>query len=1258
MFMKHAVGKKRDFFLLLRYLGICFLWMGICFNVQAQTLEKKAEEVKLTEKGTLIKPEDVGNARIKAEEVKTNSEKLIHEIESFIQTLERDAETTAIYLEKLQQEKKNYQDRGANPKFLELLDKELSITREKINVDREQIETYKDRIAAVQNRSKVYNDSVALLESAMKLNETLDSVPLDQVSHIRKEADVAKGYITTAQASLKEKETLVSFFTQELEDVKVRTSGKEQDLIKYLESLKAEIKEAGLITDVQERINSVILWRKAVNAQWVTIFQTRLETAKTRHDLALQTLKNAEFNVMLLTEKASRLEERLKNEELKKKQAELEVAKKVEEVDQKIAELKRAEAEKALQEATRKADEVAQKQMMTTSPEKKRLLELEAELHKQTGLVAIKKDELLTVGSQRYKDSTEYKKLETDIGFFLSKRSITSEIDEFLKKIDSEIKRYSDAITAIESLIASVKQEEKLFSDNLKNAREEISRIEKEFAAFENKELLRVAKEYAHQKTGVHEEQLRLISARLDRLNERLEIKNNALALLKNTKEKLLTIRAANIWSRSESDISTETLKTVYKDLINCYDQTDQFHNMVQDTAKSLITYLYAQKNAVSFWIKLCGVLALFTGFYFSRRFIHTWCTLEIEEYYVAADLKDGSDIISTGEDVIPKTRKSCEATDESYYKSRLLPSLFIVMKKSFKAFWIAILSFSLTSIFDIKVPWVTAATYVLIFFAVYKILKSFLVESFGPEKGNKKLVTSLAYVSPRHLYSSLNVILLFSLISLSIITVLTSFGYKSDVIKLLWFTYRVGILILLVWLATQKTSILKLLPSGESTLGKLIHRIIRILYPAFVVFIVSMFAIRNLGYSVLAYAFLKTCIKSFVIAFVAFWIWKYLYHRLNYVREKALKRKNFKSGTPEVKKFQALTMIYAVSFNYAVSIITAIVIIRVWIRAFYDAISSPASPYLVQKIFSQMSTVLGAISSGLRYRFVFDDGRYTTPVKIIISLIVLLISFFISQYIKKLLEERVFYKFRMERGARHTLSSIARYIIIGIAALIGLNLAGIPLKSLTIFAGAFGIGIGFGMQNLISNFVSGIILLIERPMRVGDVVTLEDGTLGTIERINSRSTTMITPDEIMITVPNSKFIESRITNWTLPTSRMRGCVKVGVAYGSDTVLVKNCLLDIAKKNPNVRGYPEPYVRFAEFGDSALKFELYFWADDPGKRWFTMSELNYAIDEVFRKNNIEIAFPQRDIHIRSVVPFPVQNTQEYVKQEYSKQEGS
>ena len=286
-----------------------------------------------------------------------------------------------------------------------------------------------------------------------------------------------------------------------------------------------------------------------------------------------------------------------------------------------------------------------------------------------------------------------------------------------------------------------------------------------------------------------------------------------------------------------------------------------------------------------------------------------------------------------------------------------------------------------------------------------------------------------------------------------------------------------------------------------------------------------------------------------------------------------------------------------------------------------------------------------------MRYRFVFEEGKYTTPLKIIIALIVLIVSFFIARYTKTLLDKKVFYKLRLDRGARHTLSTMARYAIIGIAILIGLNVAGIPLRSLAIFAGAFGIGIGFGMQNIISNFISGIILLIERPMNVGDVIILEDSALGTVEKFNARSTTIITPDGITMTVPNSKFIETKITNLTHPAPQIRGCVKVGVAYGSNTALVKKCLLEIVKKNPNVRTYPEPFVRFAEFGESALVFELYFWADDPGKRWFTQSELNFAIDEVFRKNKIEIAFPQRDIHIRTMGPLSAQNLQESLTQE-------
>ena len=1230
MFLKSGTLKKRNTFILApflqkglaRYLSICFLCMGLFCNTQAQAMEKRDIEIKLSEMGVTVTTEDIRKARIKDEEVKTNVAKSMEEINSSIAKAERDVKAMDAYLERLQQEKMDYVGKEVSKKVIELLDKELAIVKEKIDIDNEQIETYKDRIEVLHDQSKAYDEIVVLLKSILRLEETL-LTSHEQVPIVKKEADIAKSYITAVQASIKEKESVISFFANRLEEIKAKVSEDERNLAKYLESLKTEIGDNELVNTIQERIGNILLWKKAIGAQWITIFETRLGTSRIRYDKAQLELKNAEFNTAFLAEKATRLEERLRAEELIKKQAELAAAKRAEEESRKIAERTKAEVEKVLQEAARKGEEIALEQMATTSPEKKRVLELEAEVHKQVGLIAKRKDELITEGAQRSKDFTESRKLEADIGLLLSRGGTTKEIDESIKKIEEDIKRFLEALTAVESLIPAVKEEKKLVSDNVAEAKEEIAKVQKEAVSFSGKELALHATEYANNIMKALEEQSGLISTRLDILHERLEIKKNVLVLLEKTKEKLITMKAANVWMRIESTISSQTLKAVYKDFVDCYDRLDSFFNIIPAQAKNFISYTSDKRYTVTFWIRLCGLIGLIAGFYFSKKYIRRWCTFKTQALYEAADL--------------------------SYYKSRLFPSLLLVLQKSIPAIWLAILSVSIPGILHIKTSLITATIYVLTFFAVYRILKCFLVESFSPEKGDKKLVTSLAYISPRHLYKSSNIILLFSFVSLSLIAVLTTFWYRNDVVELLWFVYRVGILILLLWLATQRTLIFKLLPGAETQFGKLIHRIIRIIYPILITFVVLLFAIRILGYPVLSYVLLMTCIKSFVVACIAFWVWKYLYHRLVRMREMGLKRESLKKDTPEEKRFHTVTAIYHISLNYLISIIAAIIIIRVWVGTFRDAIGSPAAPYLIQKIFGQIGIILGAIGSGLRYRFFLEEGRYTTPIKIIVALVVLFISFFIARYIKKLLEEKVFYKLRLERGLKQTLSTLTRYVVIGISALIGLSIAGIPLRSLAFFAGAFGIGIGFGMQNIISNFVSGIILLFERPMRVGDIIALEDGTLGTIEKISARSTTINTPDEITITVPNSKFIESRITNWTHPLRRMRGSVKVGIAYGSDTALAKKCLLEVAKQNPNVKTYPEPFVRFSEFGDSALKFELYFWADDPGKRWFIMSELNFTIDEVFKKNHIEIAFPQRDIHIRSV-PFSFQDIQGHVKQ--------
>jgi small-conductance mechanosensitive channel len=175
-------------------------------------------------------------------------------------------------------------------------------------------------------------------------------------------------------------------------------------------------------------------------------------------------------------------------------------------------------------------------------------------------------------------------------------------------------------------------------------------------------------------------------------------------------------------------------------------------------------------------------------------------------------------------------------------------------------------------------------------------------------------------------------------------------------------------------------------------------------------------------------------------------------------------------------------------------------------------------------------------------------------------------------------------------------------------------------------------------MQNIINNLVSGIIIFFEKPIKIGDVITLDKELAGKVEKISIRSTMITTFDRKTVVVPNSKFLESNVVNWIHGGDMLlRSKILVGVAYGSDTELVKSCLLSVVGSHPDVKKYPEPLVRFAEFGDSSLNFELYFWAHIQD-RWMAISDMNFAIDKIFRENNIEIPFPQRDLHIRSGKP--------------------
>ena len=223
----------------------------------------------------------------------------------------------------------------------------------------------------------------------------------------------------------------------------------------------------------------------------------------------------------------------------------------------------------------------------------------------------------------------------------------------------------------------------------------------------------------------------------------------------------------------------------------------------------------------------------------------------------------------------------------------------------------------------------------------------------------------------------------------------------------------------------------------------------------------------------------------------------------------------------------------------------------------------------------------------------------------------------------------------RINRGAQEVVAVIAKYTLIFIGTVVLLQVWGLDLSSLTIFASAFGVGIGLGFQDIAKNFASGIVLLFERPIQVGDFVEVGKYQ-GSVERIGARSTVIRTLDRVSIIVPNSRFLEAELINWDHynPVSGLR--LPVGVAYGSNVDAVKKALLDAAAAiYPEVLKVPPPQVLFLGFGNSSLDFELRVWIAQPNKQVLVKSELYFKIEALFRERNIEIPFPQRDLHLRS-----------------------
>jgi small-conductance mechanosensitive channel len=267
-------------------------------------------------------------------------------------------------------------------------------------------------------------------------------------------------------------------------------------------------------------------------------------------------------------------------------------------------------------------------------------------------------------------------------------------------------------------------------------------------------------------------------------------------------------------------------------------------------------------------------------------------------------------------------------------------------------------------------------------------------------------------------------------------------------------------------------------------------------------------------------------------------------------------------------------------------------------------------------------------------YQLITTEKVTITVGNILVLIIILVVTRIVARLVRIIIKKNFSRKAWVDEGKEYTVFKLTKYGLYGFAILVGLTSIGIDMKLILAGAGALLVGIGFGLQHLFYDLISGLIILFEGPIKVGDVIEV-DGLVARVKQIDIRTSKVITRNGKYIIIPNSMLIGEKVVNWSHGTELTRFNVEVGVKYGSDTALVKDVLYNCVLRHPDVSKNREIIVRFDNFGDSALIFTVFFWAK---KTWVVetlQSEIRFEIDREFRKHNIHIPFPQRDLHIIS-----------------------
>ena len=503
------------------------------------------------------------------------------------------------------------------------------------------------------------------------------------------------------------------------------------------------------------------------------------------------------------------------------------------------------------------------------------------------------------------------------------------------------------------------------------------------------------------------------------------------------------------------------------------------------------------------------------------------------------------------------------------------------------------------------------------------------LLESLGVLAGTlwfaKRLNTELFRPTPRSravlpmqprlaaaAYRAVAFLLLFSAVVLPVRLALSSFGYQNAaVVEFLRHAFHLAVGLVAFDLLWRRRLIARLELGSDRPASRLLMRLVRLLNPLLALLVPVLVVLDLLRFDILV----ELLSRTGLVLLGALLGGSLLYHGANYLIGRRLRQaaEERHEETGESEAHQARLAIGRAAM------LVLVVVGGGWIMS--------AAGWL------DLTAVRGFLDVPLPFQGLELEARITWW-DLLAAGFGLWFGVQVARYLRMLLGALLLPQTRLDEGLQYTITKITGYIVVGMAFYLSMTRV-FSFQSLGYVIAALSVGIGFGLQEVVSNFVSGLILLFERPLKVGDTVRVGE-TEGEVERINIRATTVRSQNNIFILVPNKDLITQNVINYTHFDPRLRLVLKVGVAYGSDTGLVERLLLEAAREHPRVLKRPPPEVLFQGFGDSSLDFELRAWVGRPAYRFTCRSELNFAIDRVFRDNGVTIPFPQRDLHLKTV----------------------